>query len=107
MLTAVAQPLVRGYSGHLVASMEPVKTYYVHNAEYDDTPEEQGTYATEEAALAAGHAEGYIDVRAFKLPNDTYMWNVVIPLPSVDCQGEEKPEHTGIPKPEKWYVHGG
>lgn len=98
------------YAPVTVAGMEPLKHYYVHNVEFDDTPEQQGLYATAEEAAQAGVAAGYDDslINTKLMPSGAWMWNVTLPLPEIECDGSMVPEPPGgIPMPAKWYVHGG
>ena len=83
-----------------------LKAYHVNNVVYVDTSDQQGSYATAAAAIAAGEALGYLIVNATKLPNGFYMWNTPGKLLTEPC-GEQFPEPGDIIKPYKWYMHGG
>lgn len=82
------------------------KVYFVHNINFDDTYAQQGLYPSYEDAIAAGEAEGYQLVNAKLMPTGGWMWNYSFPLPAEGCEDPE-PMPEGIPKPWKWYVHGG
>lgn len=100
--------MVRPYNPVLIAGMQPLKVYVVHNDEYTDTPEQIGDYASEVEAEQAGTDAGFDPVVAVQLPDGNWMYDAIQVIPPTDCDGNLPPEPpSGLTRPYKWYVHGG